>query len=101
MPVGGPLLLMITYIYQSFITVMMSISSISWHFKVNADISILDKSVILGLPSCVFAGYSVLTHANDSLTYWLPDRIKSINCLWKVFYDWVCQVLTENAQKVY
>ena len=33
-----------------------------WHFEINADISILDKSVILGLPFCVFAGYSVLTY---------------------------------------
>ena len=33
----------------------------------SAGISILDKSVILSLPFCVFAGYSVLTHADDSL----------------------------------
>ena len=28
--------------------------------KINADISKLDKSVILGLPFCVFAGYITL-----------------------------------------
>ena len=50
------------------------INSILWHFKMNADISILEKSVILRLPFCVFVGYSVLTYANDALTYWLPDR---------------------------
>ena len=37
----------------------------------NDNISILDKSEILGLGFCVFAGYSVLTYAKDSLTYWL------------------------------
>ena len=58
----------------------------------NADIGILDKSVILVLPFCVFAGYSVLTSTNDSLTYWLPDRIKTINS-GKLFHDWVFQVL--------
>ena len=26
----------------------------------------LNKSVILGVPFCVFAGYNVLTYANDS-----------------------------------
>ena len=64
-----------------FITVLLKwlINSILWHFKINADISILDKSVILGLPFCVFTGYSVLTYANDSLISWLPDRIKTIN----------------------
>ena len=36
------------------------------------------KSVILGLSFCVFAGYGVLTYANDSLTYWLPDTTKTI-----------------------
>ena len=30
------------------------------------------------MPFCVFAGYSVLTHANDSLTYLLLDRMKTI-----------------------
>ena len=44
------------------------IGSTLWHFKINADISILDKSVILELPFCAFVGYSVLTYANDSLT---------------------------------
>ena len=41
------------------------INSILWHFKINADISILEKSVILGLRFCVFAGYSVLTSTNE------------------------------------
>ena len=56
--------------------------------KVNADISILDKSVILGLPFCVFAGYSVLpwTLALDQSlakekNECLPDGIKTINWL--------------------
>ena len=44
------------------------INSILRHFKINADISILDKSVMLGLPFSVFAGYSVLSYVNDSLT---------------------------------
>ena len=34
-----------------------------------ADLSNLDQFVILGMPFCVLAGYSVLTYANDSLTY--------------------------------
>ena len=53
-----------------FITVLSKwlINSALWHFKISADISILDKSVILGLQICVFVGYSVLTYANDSLT---------------------------------
>ena len=53
------------------------INSNLWHSKINADIIILDRFVILGsVPFCVFAGYSVLTYANDSLTHWLSDRIK-------------------------
>ena len=36
---------------------------------INADISILNKSVTPRLPFCLFAGYSVLTYPNDSLTY--------------------------------
>ena len=57
MSVGGLLVAMITI----FITVLLKwvIGSILWHFKINADISILDKPVILGL-FCVFPGYSVL-----------------------------------------
>ena len=51
----------------------------------NADISILDKSVILEQPFCVFAGYNVLPYANDSLTYWLTDRIKTISWLRRAF----------------
>ena len=83
--VGGPLVVIVTYI---FITVLLKwlISSILCHFKVNADISVLEKTVILGLPFCVFAGYSVLTYANDSLTYRLPNGIKTIKQLiWKAF----------------
>ena len=34
----------------------------------NADISILDRSMILGLPFCVFAGYSVLIYAITEVT---------------------------------
>ena len=54
-----------------FITVLSKwlINSILWHFKINADITILNKSVIIGLPFCVFEVYSVLTYTNDSLTY--------------------------------
>ena len=60
----------------------------------NADIIILDKFIIVGLPFCVFTGYSVLPYANNSLTYWPPDRIKTVNWLWKAFfYDLICQVL--------
>ena len=68
-------------VFTVFITVLSKwlINSILWHFKINAVIIILDKSVILGLPLCVFAGYSVLTYASGSLTYWLPDRIKIID----------------------
>ena len=79
MSVGGPLVVT----KPIFITVLSKwlINSILRHFKVNTDIGILGKSVILGLPFCVFAGYSVLTSANDSLTYWLPDRTVTINWL--------------------
>ena len=65
----------------------------------NADISILDKSVIPGLPFCVFAGRGMLTYANDSLTCWLSDRIKIINWLWKAFSWLGISNTTENAQK--
>ena len=77
---------------------MAHINSLLWHFEINADISILDKSVILGLPFCVFTGYSVLTFGNCSLTYWIPNRIKTIG-FGKLFDDWVCQVLLEMHQK--
>ena len=63
MSVGGPLVVTITVLLKWLI------GSILWHIKINVDINILDKSIILGLPFCVFAGYSVLTYANDSLTY--------------------------------
>ena len=36
--------------------------------------SALWTSLILVLPFCVFAGYSVLTYTNDSLTNWLRDK---------------------------
>ena len=83
MSVDGPLVVTIVYIDHSFIE--MAHQYHLWHFKINADICILDKSVILGLPFCVFAGYNVPTYANDSLTYWLPDRIKTIIWIWKAF----------------
>ena len=35
----------------------------------------------------------MLTYANDSLTYWLPDKLKTINSFGKHFHDWVCHVL--------
>ena len=73
--VGGPLVVMITVLLKWLI------GSILWYIKINADINIMDKSIILGLPFCVFAGYSVLTYANDSLTYRLHDRIKTIKWL--------------------
>ena len=58
-----------------------------------------DKSVILGLPFCVFAGYSVPTSASDSLTYWLPVRIKTISWLWKEFSGLGMSSTAKNAQK--
>ena len=62
---------------------------------------ILDKSVILRLPFCVSVGYSVLTYVNDSLTYWLPDRIKTINWIWKAF-SWLGMLSTTgNTQKIF
>ena len=82
MSVGGPIVLIVTFTLHSFIEWL--INSMLWHFKINADISILDKSVIFGLPFSVFAGYSG-SYANGSLTYWSPDRIKTINWLWKAF----------------
>ena len=41
-----------------FITVLSKwlINSILRHFEINVDISILDKSVIVGLPFCVLRG---------------------------------------------
>ena len=75
--VGGPLVAILTYIHHLGLSKWL-INNILWYCKIDADISILDKSVILGLPLCVFAGYSVLTYASDSLTYWLSDRIKTI-----------------------
>ena len=85
-----------------FITVLLKwlINSILWHFEVNADISILDKSVILELPFCVFTGYSLLTYANNSLTYWLSDRIKNNQKgFGNLFHDRVCQVLLKMHKK--
>ena len=82
--VGGPFLVIVAYFHHS------------WQFKINADISILDKSVILGLPCCVFAGYIVLTYANDSLTHCLPDRIKTIR-FGKRFHDCVYYTVIWSA----
>ena len=65
----------------------------------SADLSILDKSVILRMKFCVFAGYSVLTYANDSLTYCLPDGIKKSIGYGKLFHDWVVQVLMKMHKK--
>ena len=96
--VGEPLVIMIAYIHHSFAKWL--INSILWHFKINADISTLDKSIILGLPFCVVAGYSVLTYTNDFLTYWLPDVIKTINWIWKAFPLLGMSSTTENAQKI-
>ena len=94
------LVIIVTYVHHSFKGML--INRILWHFKINADINILDKSVILGLPFCVFAGYSVLTYANDSMTYWLPDRMKTIRWLWKAFSSLgMSSTTTENAQKVH
>ena len=60
----------------------MNINSILWYLKLNADISILHKSVFLGLPFC---GLCRVQCANLRLTYWPPYRIKAINWLWKPF----------------
>ena len=77
------------------------INSILWHFKINADVNILDKCMILGLPFCVFASYSTLTYANDSMTYWLPDRIKNNQLALEGFFTTWMSSTPENAQKVY
>ena len=60
----------------------------------------MDNSVVLGLPFCVYAGYSVLTYANDSLIYWLQDRIKQSIGFGKLFDDWVCQVLLKMHKSI-
>ena len=54
---------------------------------------------IQGLPSCVLAGYAVPICANDSLTYWLPDRIKTVSWVWKAFHDWVSQILLKMHKR--
>ena len=59
----------------------------------------MDMFVILGLLFCVFTGYSVLPYASNSLTYWLPDRIKTINWLWKAFSWLDMSSTTENSKK--
>ena len=90
-----------------FITVCSKspISSILWHFEINADVSSLDKSVIQALPLCVLRGYSLLNYTNDSLTYWLLDRIKIMienKFIWirKAFlHYWLYQVLLMNLEK--
>ena len=79
--VGGPLVAIITYIHRGFIEM-----AHQYHCKINADIRILDKSLIIGLSFCVFVGYSVRTYANDSLTYWLLDKIMTITWRWKTFF---------------
>ena len=80
MSVGGPLEVIITYIHHIFIE--MAHQGHFWHFKINADISISDNSVILGLPLTPMI----------LCPYWLPDRIKAMNRLWKTFDDGVRQV---------
>ena len=53
----GPLVETVTCIHHSFIEM-----AVEQHFMAlqnNADISILNKSVILGLPFCVFTGIRV------------------------------------------
>ena len=89
--VSGPLVVIIAYIHDSLIKIARQ-----KHFG----ISILDKSVILRLLFCVFGVYSVLTYAYDYLNYWLPDRIKTINWIWKGFHDWVCQVLLKMHKNI-
>ena len=42
----------------------------------------------------------MLTYANESLTYWLPDRMKIFNWFWKVFHDWVCQRLLKMHKSI-
>ena len=54
-----------------------------------------------GLPFCVSAGYSVLTYSNESLTWWLLDRIDTINWLSEAFSLLCMSSTTENVQKVY
>ena len=57
--------------------------------------------VILRLPFCVFAGYSVQNYSNDSLMYWLTERITTIDWLCKAFSLLVMSSTIENAQKVH
>ena len=80
-------MVIIASFHHSFIEMVHQQRFMVWYFKINADINILDKSVILGLPCCVFAGYSVLTYPYDSLNYWLSDRIETIG-FGKLFDDW-------------
>ena len=90
---GGNNILYSSQVYQND-------SSIAFYGTLKyADISILDKSVIFRLPFCVFPWHSVPIYANGSLTYWLPDRIKTISWLWKAFHNWVCQLLLEMHKK--
>ena len=57
--------------------------------------------MILGLSFCVFAGCNVLTYTLDSLTYWLPDRIKNPQSIGfgKLFHHWVSEVLLKMHKK--
>ena len=90
MSVGGPLVVIII-----LITVLSKwlINSILSYFKINADISILDRSGIPQLLLCVFAGYSVLTYPNDQI-----EQKQSVG-FGKLFHDWACQVLLKVHRK--
>ena len=85
---------MIIYIHNIFIEMEWLINSILWHFKINADIIILDKFVILWLPFCVFTGYSVLPYANNSdLLATRQNKNNQLHGFGKLFHDLICQVL--------
>ena len=42
----------------------------------------------------------MLTYANDSLTYQLPDIIKKSAGLRKIFHVWVCHVLQKMHKNI-
>ena len=42
----------------------------------------------------------MLTYANDALTSWLLDRVKTIIGFGKLFHDCVCQVLLKMHKSV-
>ena len=64
-------------------------------FLIYADTNILDKSAILGLPLCAFAGCSVLTY-DMIVTYCLPDGLNYLLALESFFmaghakFYWKC-----------